>query len=112
VLAAQGGLARATRHLAQSVALLEAVSDADPEDYETRLALAQARGVAAGIRERMGARDEACELLRRASEGFSELEGRHPLPPKVAPERARVETMYRACPQVPVSPSPEIRRGL
>jgi tetratricopeptide (TPR) repeat protein/tRNA A-37 threonylcarbamoyl transferase component Bud32 len=112
-LESQGALAEASDHYRAALTLFQGVADADPEDYESRLALAQSLGGAARAREGLGGHPDACVLAFRASQEFGRVDAKHPLPSHAVRDRALLAPLLKACtPAGGVSPSSGIRRGL
>jgi non-specific serine/threonine protein kinase/serine/threonine-protein kinase len=95
-LASGGALAEASRHYREAIAIFRSIADADPEDYESRLALAQALGGSARVAERSG-RADACALAGQASREFAQVDSKHPLPTYAAAARRSLDPLTRAC---------------
>jgi tetratricopeptide (TPR) repeat protein/tRNA A-37 threonylcarbamoyl transferase component Bud32 len=111
-LASQGSLAGAADHLREGARHFRALSEANPEDEDTRAALAGTAGAAARVAERLGDR-QACALAAQAEGHFSRLAARHPLAAPVSRERALLAPLLARCaPAGAVSPFPAERRGL
>jgi non-specific serine/threonine protein kinase/serine/threonine-protein kinase len=105
-LAGQGDLAGAADHLGAAVAHFAALAEADPEDYENRLALAGAHGAAARVAARRRLTGEACRLAEAAAADYQRLGARYPVPPPVTRERAGIEPLLAPCAASPPALSP------